>query len=93
MTLDEFRSNKKMVAAAVDLAKHATYIEQMKVLEASTPLRLPLPPVIQGDCNHSRRLGMIEGYHMALEYLKAMAVPLEKPKEIRATFQPPEMPR
>lgn len=93
MNLTEFRANKRNVKAAYDLLHSPTGQLMLETLKVSNPLffqsrNLPFGGNVTTQ-DHSRLLGMIEGYHLAVDYLVSMSVlPPTPPSEIAATFEP-----
>ncbi len=89
MTLEEFQRNKKLVSSAADLHNaNDTFKRMLEVLANSSPLRTPLPPKGNTQQDHSYRLGLVEGYHMALKTLEATwTLPSPPPKQLVSSFQ------
>lgn len=92
MTLEAFQQNKNLVRAALDLAtKHETFKIMFDVVKEHSPLRTPLYGAGASPSDHSYRLGLVEGYHMAVKTLEATwALPVKPRKEIVATYPDPE---
>lgn len=91
MLLIEWVKNKSLVKAAKQLTDSDTFRRMREVLEDESPLRTPLSPTGPTANDHSRRLGMIEGYQLCLSNLKMLAItPPPVPKEIEATYENPD---
>jgi hypothetical protein len=91
MRLHEWQSIKGLVKAAKQLSENETFIQMVQVLEAESPLNLPLAAQGPTSDDRSHRLGLIEGYNQCLRNLKATCTPpLIPPEPLKARFRPPE---
>lgn len=91
MKLDEVRANEELVKWWTKVYHHQNFQKGIKVmLEDTHPLRfLDANPVTTPGSD--RRLGMIEGYELALERLKLSAQYQPSIETtLNPTFEPPE---
>lgn len=91
-TIVQWRQDKGRCANANKIIESQIMQEMLAVLDNSSPLRSQaLPFGIQvSEHDHSRQMGRIEGYELAIRTLESLAIYNPLPKEPKATYSPPE---
>lgn len=91
-TIVQWRQDKGRCANAFKILESEIMQEMLAIVEKSSPLHGPtLSFGIQvSEHDHSRHLGRIEGYQMAITALESLAAHNPLPKEPKATYSPPE---
>lgn len=93
MTIPEWRMTKRFVRSARQVLDHTTLQEMIQLLKENSPVvtscrNLPTN-VPTTEYNHSRLLGLVEGYFLAIECLESLGKPAPKPQaSLTATFEP-----
>ena len=91
MRLSQWQSTKGFVKAAQALQKNDTFVQLVEMLEAESPLNLPLAPQGPTADDRSYRLGLLEGYNLCLKNIRASYTsPVLPPEPIRARYAPAE---
>jgi hypothetical protein len=92
MRLAQFISNKNLIKSARQLHdNNETFRQMVVVLENESPLAQPLAPQGVSADDRSHRLGLIEGYNLALTNLRRLwSKPPAAPTPLVATFEKPD---
>lgn len=95
MTLFEWRQNKRRMKSAAQVLENPVLREMIQTLHVSSPLYFQSRNLQYGagvtPQDHSRMLGLIEGYALALDFLESLGKPLPEPaSQILPRFEPPE---
>lgn len=91
-TISQWRTSKDMVKAARLTLENEVLAEMLAVVENASPLngeKLAFGAHVS-EHDHSRHLGRIEGYAMALRTLESLGTLQTLPREPKATYSPEE---
>lgn len=93
LTLDQWRKDTRLVAAARELARNETFRMMVAVLENSHVRFVALPTIGVSQDDRAAHQARGEGYQICLNNLEAMGEPWQVGKMPRETFQSPLIPK
>lgn len=89
LTLEQWRKDQRLVAAAKELTRNETFRMAMAVLENSHPRLLAFPSINTTTEDRAAMQAKIEGYQLCLNNLESMSRDYSLSKPLVATFKPP----
>jgi len=90
MNLNEIRADEELVKWWAQVCKTDNFYKINKMMQDTHPLRfVETTPVTTSTAE--KRLGMIEGYELAMEKLRLCSEFLSIPTHIIPSFEPPEV--
>lgn len=91
LTLDQWRKSEALVSSLLALTKSPVFKTMMDVLRNESPVNLGLPKLGVQPTDRIVHQAQVEGYHLCLNNIEAMATPGAQSSTVEATFEDPDV--
>jgi hypothetical protein len=91
LTLEQWRKSEGLVSSLLALAKTPVFKTMMDVLRNESPVNLGLPKLGVQPTDRIVHQAQVEGYHLCLNNIEAMATVGPQSTTVEATFEDPDV--